>query len=64
MAIWCLGLLPGPEEIDDDLTATRVVETAIGVGSEAALQFLARFRKHPGGDVQQLPRRLLAQVRA
>ncbi|CAM5247900.1 NACHT domain-containing protein OS=Streptomyces tendae OX=1932 GN=GUR47_18800 PE=4 SV=1 [Streptomyces tendae] len=49
-----LGLLPGPEEIDDDLTATRVVETAIGVGSEAALQFLARFRKHPGGDVQQL----------
>ncbi len=49
-----LGLLPGPETIDDNLTAVGVVETAVGVGSEAALQFLTRFREHPGGGVQQL----------
>ncbi|MFJ6075882.1 NACHT domain-containing protein [Streptomyces sp. NPDC093065] len=46
-----LGLLPGPEEIDDS-TAALVVQTAVGVGSEAALQFLTRFREHPGADVQ------------
>ncbi|GAA4010406.1 NACHT domain-containing protein [Streptomyces marokkonensis] len=47
-----LGLLPGPEEIDHH-TATRVVYTAVGVGSEAALRFLCRFREHPGSGVQQ-----------
>ncbi|MET9353843.1 NACHT domain-containing protein [Streptomyces sp. NPDC006617] len=46
-----LGLLPGPEDIDDG-TAARVVHTAVSVGSEAALQFLSRFREHTGADVQ------------
>ncbi|MFJ6919351.1 NACHT domain-containing protein [Streptomyces sp. NPDC101133] len=46
-----LGLLPGPDDIDDG-TAALVVETAAGVGSEAALQFLTRFRDHPGSNVQ------------
>ncbi|MFD5055560.1 NACHT domain-containing protein [Streptomyces tendae] len=47
-----LGLLPGPEGIDAR-TAARVVYTAVSVGSEAALQFLRRFRDHPGSGVQQ-----------
>ncbi|MEV8126753.1 NACHT domain-containing protein [Streptomyces sp. NPDC085944] len=47
-----LGLLPGPEEVDHR-TAARVVYTAVSVGSEAALQFLRRFRGHPGSGVQQ-----------
>ncbi|MEV5762568.1 NACHT domain-containing protein [Streptomyces tendae] len=40
-----LGLLPGPEGLDDD-TAFRVVQTAAHLRSEAALQFLSRFRGH------------------
>ncbi|AQS68321.1 NACHT domain-containing NTPase [Streptomyces pactum] len=47
-----LGLLPGPEEVDPR-TAARVVHTAVSVGSDAALQFLRRFRDHPGSGVQQ-----------
>ncbi|MEU3900011.1 NACHT domain-containing protein [Streptomyces sp. NPDC045251] len=47
-----LGLLPGPEEADLGLAA-RVVHTAVGVGSEAALQFLCRFRDHRSSGVQQ-----------
>ncbi|WP_121711488.1 NACHT domain-containing protein [Streptomyces sp. E5N91] len=47
-----LGLLPGPDEVDNR-TAVRVVHTAIGVGSEAALRFLCRFRDHHGAGVQQ-----------
>ncbi|MFI9378986.1 NACHT domain-containing protein [Streptomyces parvulus] len=46
-----LGLLPGPEGLDD-LTAAIVVGTAVEVGTEAALHFLTRFRGHPGRDVQ------------
>ncbi|REH21723.1 NACHT domain-containing protein [Streptomyces sp. 2114.2] len=48
-----LGLLPGPEDGIDDSTAARVVHTAVSVGSEAALQFLSRFREHTGADVQE-----------
>ncbi|MDX3370731.1 NACHT domain-containing protein [Streptomyces sp. ME02-6987-2C] len=48
-----LGLLPGPEDGIDDGTAARVVHTAVSVGSEAALQFLSRFREHTGADVQE-----------
>ncbi|MFB6553305.1 NACHT domain-containing protein [Streptomyces sp. NPDC056405] len=47
-----LGLLPGPEEVDPR-TAALVVHTAVGVGSEAALRFLCRFRDHHGSGVQQ-----------
>ncbi|WP_121748375.1 NACHT domain-containing protein [Streptomyces sp. E2N166] len=47
-----LGLLPGPEEVDPR-AAARVVHTAVGVGSEAALRFLCRFRDHHGSGVQQ-----------
>ncbi|EHN71976.1 large ATP-binding protein [Streptomyces coelicoflavus ZG0656] len=47
-----LGLLPGPGEVDAR-TAARVVHTAVSVGSEAALEFLRRFRDHPSSVVQQ-----------
>ncbi|MDI6521246.1 large ATP-binding protein [Streptomyces sp. KO7888] len=40
-----LSLLPGPDGLDDD-TAFRVVQTAAHLHSEAALQFLSRFRDH------------------
>jgi hypothetical protein len=45
-----LGLLPGPDGIDEE-TAALVVQTAVSVGSEAALQFLTRFRDHPDSFV-------------
>ncbi|MFR9795237.1 NACHT domain-containing protein [Streptomyces sp. MS06] len=41
-----MALLPGPEEIDET-DALAVVQTAVAVGSEAALHFLTRFRDHP-----------------
>ncbi|MFA3877684.1 NACHT domain-containing NTPase [Streptomyces sp. MMCC 100] len=46
-----LALLPGPDGVDER-TAAVVVQTAVDVGSEAALQFLTRFRDHPQRDVQ------------
>jgi hypothetical protein len=46
-----LALLPGPEGVDEQ-SAALVVQTAADVGSEAALQFLVRFRDHPQRDVQ------------
>ncbi|WP_399887039.1 NACHT domain-containing protein [Streptomyces sp. BBFR51] len=47
-----LGMLPGPDGIEDR-TAYMTVQTAIEVGSEAALHFLTRFRDHPSEDVQR-----------
>ncbi|MEU6862102.1 NACHT domain-containing protein [Streptomyces sp. NPDC046876] len=41
-----LGLLPGPEELDDE-AAYHVVIAASHVKSEAAVTFLARFVAHP-----------------
>ncbi|MEU6670288.1 NACHT domain-containing protein [Streptomyces sp. NPDC046727] len=41
-----LGLLPGPEKLDD-LAAFHVVVAASHVKSDAALPFLARFAAHP-----------------
>ncbi|MEW2417632.1 NACHT domain-containing protein [Streptomyces sp. NPDC046866] len=41
-----LGLLPGPEELDDE-AAYHVVIAASHVKSEAAVTFLARFVGHP-----------------
>ncbi|MEU3734829.1 NACHT domain-containing protein [Streptomyces sp. NPDC033538] len=46
-----LGMLPGPDGIDTR-TAYLSVQTAVEVGSEAALHFLTRFRDHPSQDVQ------------
>lgn len=40
-----LGLLPGPDEVNDE-EALQVVILASALGSEAALHFLARFRAH------------------
>ncbi|MET7324775.1 NACHT domain-containing protein [Streptomyces sp. NPDC005549] len=45
-----LGLLPGPDGLGDG-TALRVVQTAVHVRGEAALQFLIRFRDHTGAFV-------------
>lgn len=42
-----LGLLPGPEELDAEMTAYHVVIAASHVKSEAAVSFLARFVGHP-----------------
>jgi NACHT conflict system protein/NACHT domain-containing protein len=46
-----IALLPGPEGVDDQ-TAELMVRATAQLGSEAALQFLTRFRKHPGTVVQ------------
>ncbi|MEU7578831.1 NACHT domain-containing protein [Streptomyces sp. NPDC041068] len=46
-----LSLLPGPKGLDDQM-ADRVAWTAAQVGSEAALHFLTRFRKHTSPVVQ------------
>ncbi|WP_151477666.1 NACHT domain-containing protein [Streptomyces albicerus] len=46
-----LALLPGPEKINS-LMAYRVTEAAARLGSEAALHYLTRFRKHPSTKVQ------------
>ncbi|WP_069887191.1 NACHT domain-containing protein [Streptomyces luteocolor] len=46
-----LPLLPGPKGLDDQM-ADRVAWTAAQVGSEAALHFLTRFRKHTSAVVQ------------
>ncbi|MGW0914762.1 NACHT domain-containing protein [Streptomyces sp. NPDC002784] len=46
-----LELLPGPERLDEE-EARAVVVTASLIGTEAALQVLARFRSHPGLDVR------------
>jgi hypothetical protein len=46
-----LALLPGPENVDDS-TASKVAWAAARLGSEAALGFLTRFRKHPAELVQ------------
>ncbi|MEV5980855.1 NACHT domain-containing protein [Streptomyces sp. NPDC052114] len=46
-----LSLLPGPKGLDDQM-ADRVAWTAAQVGSEAALHFLTRFRKHTSAVVQ------------
>ncbi|MFG3110651.1 NACHT domain-containing protein [Streptomyces tendae] len=48
-----LTLLPGPEEVSHVVGAT-VVSAAVEVGSEAALQFLTRYRNHPAKDVQTI----------
>ncbi|MFC8305246.1 NACHT domain-containing protein [Streptomyces olivaceus] len=48
-----LTLLPGPEEVSHPVAAT-VVSAAVEVGSEAALQFLTRYRDHPGKDTQTI----------
>ncbi|GHI91850.1 NACHT domain-containing protein [Streptomyces olivaceus] len=48
-----LTLLPGPEDVSDSVAAT-VVATATELNSQAALQFLTRYRDHPGEDVQAL----------
>ncbi|MFF3642506.1 NACHT domain-containing protein [Streptomyces sp. NPDC002564] len=49
-----LDLLPGPEELTDDTddTAYHVVLAAAQLGSEAALNFLTRFRHHHRMEVQ------------
>ncbi|MFE0419174.1 NACHT domain-containing protein [Streptomyces tendae] len=47
-----LGMLPGPDGVDER-TAYLTVQTAIEVGTEAALHFLTRFRDHPSEDVQR-----------
>ncbi|MDA5142564.1 NACHT domain-containing protein [Streptomyces sp. AD681] len=47
-----LGMLPGPDDADER-TAYLTVQTAIEVGTEAALHFLSRFRGHPSEDVQR-----------
>jgi hypothetical protein len=41
-----LGLLPGPEGLDED-EAEAVVGTAIMIGGDAAVPLLARYREHP-----------------
>ncbi|ATL29507.1 NACHT domain-containing protein [Streptomyces formicae] len=46
-----LHLLPGPNEVDDEL-ARLVVFAAARVGSPQALHFLTRFRDHPSSWVQ------------
>ncbi|MEU8730571.1 NACHT domain-containing protein [Streptomyces tendae] len=48
-----LTLLPGPEEVSHAVGAT-VVSAAVEVGSEAALQFLTKYRDHPAKDVQTI----------
>ncbi|MET8486432.1 NACHT domain-containing protein [Streptomyces tendae] len=47
-----LGMLPGPDDTDER-TAYLTVQTAIEVGTEAALHFLSGFRDHPSEDVQR-----------
>ncbi|WP_370665729.1 NACHT domain-containing NTPase [Streptomyces sp. IBSBF 2507] len=47
-----LGMLPGPDDADER-TAYLTVQTAIEVGTEAALHFLSGFRDHPSEDVQR-----------
>ncbi|MFF9106374.1 NACHT domain-containing protein [Streptomyces rubrogriseus] len=47
-----LGMLPGPDGIAER-TAYMTVQTAIEVGSEAALHFLRRYRDHPSEEVQR-----------
>ena len=42
-----LRLLPGPEDITDDVTAYNVVVAASHIKSDSALAFLARFVEHP-----------------
>ncbi|MEU4885276.1 MULTISPECIES: NACHT domain-containing protein [Streptomyces] len=46
-----LELLPGPEELTNDETVS-VVTTASHVESDAAVDFLARFRSHPALPVR------------
>ncbi|MEU9113323.1 NACHT domain-containing protein [Streptomyces sp. NPDC048483] len=45
-----LELLPGPDGLEND-EAQEVVASAARIGSEAALEVLKRFRKHPAGNV-------------
>ncbi|WP_405840480.1 NACHT domain-containing protein [Streptomyces platensis] len=46
-----LELLPGPEGLEDD-EAQEVVATAALIGSDAALEVMKRFRKHPASGAQ------------
>ncbi|MCR8575645.1 NACHT domain-containing protein [Streptomyces sp. Isolate_219] len=46
-----LELLPGPEGLEDD-EAQEVVATAALIGSDAALEVMKRFRKHPADGAQ------------
>nr|WP_239157883.1 NACHT domain-containing protein [Streptomyces sp. SID13726] len=41
-----LELLPGPNDVGDEVAATHTVYTAIVVGGDAALSFLTRYRDH------------------
>ncbi|MBW1598962.1 NACHT domain-containing protein [Streptomyces sp. JJ38] len=47
-----LGLLPGPEGLDDE-TALNVVVTASSIHEDAALPVLARYRHHPSLGVRR-----------
>ncbi|MFE3887320.1 NACHT domain-containing protein [Streptomyces lydicus] len=46
-----LELLPGPEGLEDD-EAREVIATAALVGSDAAMEVIRRFRRHPATDVR------------
>ncbi|MFG2210712.1 NACHT domain-containing protein [Streptomyces sp. NPDC048638] len=46
-----LELLPGPEGLEED-EAQAVIDTAAGIGSDAALEVLKGFRTHPGLGVR------------
>ena len=47
-----LGLLPGPENVDDQ-DAELVVITATTIGTDAALPLLSRYASHPSLDVRR-----------
>ncbi|MFI9051829.1 NACHT domain-containing protein [Streptomyces sp. NPDC053427] len=46
-----LELLPGPDGLEDD-EAQEVVSTAARIGSDAALEVMKRFRRHPSPNVR------------
>ncbi|MFD3932025.1 NACHT domain-containing protein [Streptomyces sp. NPDC058614] len=47
-----LNLLPGPEELSDDVAAFHVVIAASHIKADAAIDFLARFVEHPSLPVR------------
>ncbi|MDQ1028378.1 energy-coupling factor transporter ATP-binding protein EcfA2 [Streptomyces umbrinus] len=47
-----LELLPGPEDVEDEADAARVVQTACLIGGDAALPYLVRYRNHESSAVR------------